>query len=213
MNTSTRTIRRTGLAAAALTAAAGLAELVAGSTAWTGNKNGPTTLGLVTIGLGLVMGIAAVSTMRSNSARPLLAVAAGLGVPALIALTTAGLAAIPGAVVGVTAAGLVALRVRRTSPIGPIVSDAWPAILISVLAFIYLAFGAVAGPIGLLGIAGAAAAIASFFVARQSHSLAAAVLVIGVVPFAVAVWWSIVIPLTALLMLAIGLPHVARHGV
>ena len=85
--------------------------------------------------------------------------------------------------------------------------------LIAVLAVIYLAFGVVAGPIGILGIVGAAAAIAALAIKLRSRSLAAVVLVVGIIPFALAAWWSVVIPLTAILLLAIELPQLltSRH--
>lgn len=70
-----------------------------------------------------------------------------------------------------------------------------------------------AGPIGILGIVGAASAIGALALRHRSRGLAAVVLVVGIMPFAVAAWWSVVIPLTAILLLAIELPQLlgTRH--
>lgn len=81
------------------------------------------------------------------------------------------------------------------------------------LSLIYLAFGIVARDrVGLLGIAGAAAACTASAMHRRSHRAAAAVaMVLAAVPFAAATACSVVTPLTAALMLAIGLPYVLGH--
>ncbi len=198
-----------GLVAAGLAAAAGMIELAVGSNSWTGDKNEPTTLGVLTIVLAGIMAASAPLLIRRRpSSASSLASAAGMAIPALITVTTAGRFALPGAIVGVAAGALAIADARSCGSIRQTIDDAWPTALIAVLVVIYLAFGVVAGPIGLLGILGAAAVIAAFALERRSTRLAAAVLVIGVVPFAAATWWSVVIPLTAVLLLAIGLPHI-----
>ncbi len=202
----TRTYRL-GVTAAALTAVAGVIEVVVGSTSWTGDKSEPTTLGILTIVLAAGMATAAVMTSRSRTSGSGLAIAAGIAVPALISFTTAGRLAIPGALLGVAAGGFAIAEARQRGSLRHVIGDAWPTVLIAVLAVIYLAFGAVAGPIGIFGITGAAAAIAALPLKHRSSGLAAAVLVVGITPFAVAAWWSVVIPLTAILLLAIELPQ------
>jgi hypothetical protein len=85
----------------------------------------------------------------------------------------------------------------------------WAPALVGVLAAIYLAFGIVAGDgVGLLGVAGAGLACAALALHRRSRLVAGVALVVAAVPFAVMAAWTVVIPLTAVLMLAIGLPYV-----
>jgi glucan phosphoethanolaminetransferase (alkaline phosphatase superfamily) len=65
----------------------------------------------------------------------------------------------------------------------------------------------------LLGIAGAVAACVALALHRRSHRAAAAVvIVVAAVPFAVATASNVVMPLTAVLMLAVGLPSVLGHS-
>ena len=215
MTTTLNRASTVGLAAAGLTAAAGVIELAVGSNSWTGDKNEPTTLGALTVILaGIIAASALVLIRRRPTSASSLASAVGMALPALISVTTAGRFALPGAIVGVTGGALAFADARTRGSIRRTISDALPTALLAVLAVIYLAFGAVAGPIGFLGILGAAAVIAALALEEHSTRLATAVLVIGVVPFAAATWWSVVIPLTAILLLAIGLPqiHSARRS-
>ena len=79
--------------------------------------------------------------------------------------------------------------------------------LLVVLAMIYLSLGMTAmGPAGMLGIAGAIAALGALAVRSRSRSLAVTLLVGGAVLFAVVTYWSLVTPLTGILLIAIGLP-------
>lgn len=208
MTTNINRVHTAGLTAAALTATAGVIELIAGSTGWTGDKNSPLTLGALTIILAAIMATAAQLILRKPSAASSVAAAAAITVPALITLTTAGLFAIPGALIGITAGALAVADAQTRGSIRQTISRAWPATLIAILGVVYLAFGVVAGPIGWLGIIGAAAAPAAFALRQRSAALAAAVLIVGVVPFAVAAWWSVVIPLTAILLITIELPQI-----
>lgn len=206
LTTNPTTTSRLGFLAAGLTTVGGLIEVVVGSNGWTGDKNDPTTLGIFTIVLAAIMAVAAMVAGRASTVGSSLTAAVGLIVPALIAFTTAGLVAIPGAVVGVAAGGSAVAAAARRGPVRPAVAGAWPTVLIAVLAAIYLAFGIVAGWIGILGVTGAAAAIAALAIRYRSRGLAALVLLVGVAPFAVVAWWSVIVPLTAILLLAIELP-------
>jgi hypothetical protein len=88
----------------------------------------------------------------------------------------------------------------------------WPSVLIAVLAVIYAAFGIIArNAIGLLGIVGAVVIVVVAARPAMSRWAAAGLLIVGVIPFAVVALWTVVIPLTALLALALGLPHVLGH--
>lgn len=212
MNTHTAAVRNSGLAAGALLAVAGLTEIAVGTASWTGDKNQPTALGILTILLGAIVATAAMLALRAATVGPLVASAAAMVVPGLIAFTTAGLAAIPGALTAL-AAGAVTLDIarQRGRPLRTIAEN-WPLFLLTVLTMIYVAFGAIAGPVGLLGIAGAVTTIIALTIAQRSPTAAALVLVAGAVPFALAVWWSVVVPVTGILLIATGLPEIKRRA-
>jgi len=57
-----------------------------------------------------------------------------------------------------------------------------------------------------MGVFGAIVIWSAVIAARHSARLARTLLVVGALPFAVLTWWSVVTPLAALLVLAIGLP-------
>lgn len=212
MSTDDRALLTAGSIAALLGVGAGVAEMLAGTVAWAGNKNDPTTLGWVTIGLGVVIAAASVLATRTQRPGAHLASAAALLVCALLGLTTAGLVWIPAAVAATVACALVVRRPRPAGAWRAVISAQWAPALVVVLSLIYLAFGIVAGDrVGLLGIAGAAVACAALTLHHRSHRAAAVALVLAAVPFAVATAWSVVTPLTAVLMLAIGLPYVLGH--
>ncbi len=78
---------------------------------------------------------------------------------------------------------------------------------IGVLALIYLQFAIVSrAGVGVVGFVGALFVLASLFVHGRSNRLAVVLLVVGAIPFAVVAWWTVVIPLTCLVMLGIGIP-------
>ena len=187
---------------------AGSAELVVGRSRWIGNKDDPTTLGLVTIGLALLIAVAAVVAMKRDTAASRFSSGTAMIVAAAFGLTTAGVAWIPTALTAVAAATLVIRAAHRRRPLGDIIAEQWTPGLMLVLASIYLTFGIVAGGFGgTLGAVGAACVVASLVLRRTSIVWAAIVLVGGVLPFAVVAAWTVVLPLTAVLMLALGMPH------
>jgi hypothetical protein len=209
MNREDRTLLTTGSVAALVGVGAGVAEILAGTVSWAGNKNDPTTLGRVTIGLGLVIGGASVLAGRTRRPGAQLAAATALLSCGLIGLTTAGLAWTPAAIATLATFALVIRRPRGAGAWGAVIRAHWAPALVGVLALIYLTFGIVArDAIGLLGIAGAGLACAAMAVHRRSHMAAAVGLVLAAAPFAVATAWTVVTPLTAVLMLAIGLRYV-----
>jgi hypothetical protein len=199
----------TGSVAALLGVAAGGGEILAGTVSWAGNKNDSTTLGWVTIGLGLVIGGASVLARRTHRPGAQLAAAAALLACGLIGLTTAGLAWLPAGIATMVTFALVVRRPRGAGAWRAVIRTHWAPALVGVLALIYLTFGIVASDaIGLLGIAGAGLACAAIAFRCRSHMAAAVGLVLAAAPFAVATAWTVVTPLTAALMLAIGLPYV-----
>ena len=209
MSPRNRRLLAIGAIASLLGVAAGVAELVAGTVSWAGNKNDPVTLGWVTVGLGVALGAATVLAARSRRPEAQLAAAATLLVFGLVGLTTAGLAWLPAAVAALVAWAIVVRRGPGEATWGAVVRAQWTPALVVVLAAIYLAFGIVdRGALGLLGVLGAVATVAALAVRHRSRPLAAGVLVVGAVPFAAATAWTVVTPLTAALLLLIGLPFV-----
>lgn len=210
-------IVRAGFGAALLGTAAGVAEIVVGSAPYLGNKNDPTTLGVVTILLALIIGAAGLALRWATTTLQALAVATAMLVPALLGMTTAGAAWLPAGVVA-SMGGIAAVRygvelrsVRRD------LNRQWPTILLALLALIYLALIYLALGITARGLVGACAVFGSVAIAgvltlrHRSATLAARVLVAGVVPFGVVAWSSVVAPLTAILTLVVGLRLILAH--
>jgi hypothetical protein len=94
----------------------------------------------------------------------------------------------------------------RDRPIGVPAAEAVPMVLLALLMGIYIVFGVVAGGLGMLGVAGAVVVGLAVALRHRSRPAAVTVLVIGAVPFAVAVAWSVVVPITGLLILGVGVP-------
>ena len=203
---------RIGVTSAALGVAAGVVEVVFGTQSWTGNKNDPATLGAVSIGLGLVMAAAILSTERRRTTSSLIGAALCMFVCGAVGLTTAGMAWGPAAVTaGIT--GAMTLRgATRSGSAARAAADGLPAVLLSALAVIYLTFGVVAGGVtGFLGVVGAAAIFVAIATRLRLHRSAALILASGAIPFAIVALSSVVVPTTSLLMLVIGLPHLLGH--
>jgi hypothetical protein len=131
--------------------------------------------------------------------------------PALLGITTAGAAWFPAAAIGV-AGGVGALRhSARLGSIPHAMSEQWPLILLGCLALIYIALGIVTrGFAGVLGVFGGLAILAAPTLCPRSRTVAAVMLLAGAVPFAAVAWWSVVPPMTATLILLVGLPLVLR---
>lgn len=212
MNRGQPLVGRAGLVAAVLGTAAGTAEVLVGTAPWLGDKNDPTTLGLVTVLLALVVGAAALGWRRATTTPRALAVAAAMLVPALLGVTTAGAAWVPAGAAAVVG-GVAALRHGvRPSSLRPALTAQWPSILLGALALLYLALGIAArGLPGALALVGALAVGAALLVRHRSRAVAAGVLVAGTLPWAVLDWWSVVPPVTAVLALGVGLPLVLRR--
>ena len=212
MNREDRILLMAGAGATTLGIAAGVAEIIAGTASWAGNKNDPTTLGWVTIGLALVAGGATTLAYVRHRAGAQLAAAAALLVSGLVGLTTAGLAWLPAALASLAAGAMIARKPRNGVTWHAVSRANWAPILVGVLAVVYLAFGVVArSGVGLIGVFGAAVAVAALVVRRRSRLVAVVGLILASVPFAALTLWTVVTPLTAVLMLAIGLPYVQHR--
>lgn len=212
MSAPRRTLLTLGAIAALLGVAAGAAELAAGTVGWAGNKNDPATLGWVTIGLGVAVGAACALAARSRRPEAQLISSAILLSIGVLGLTTAGLAWVPAA--ATSFAALVVLLQGRDADQkwSALIRAHWMPALVTVLCTIYLMFGIVdLADLGVVGIIGAVAVVAALWVRNRSRVGAAALLVVGGVPFAAMTAWTVVMPLTAVSMLAIGLPYVTTR--
>jgi hypothetical protein len=87
----------------------------------------------------------------------------------------------------------------------------WLRVLVSVLGAYEIGLAFTARPaIAALGVIGGLLVVAAPWVARRSTAWAVALLIVGTLPFAVLTWWSLIVPLVAVLALAIGLPVILR---
>jgi len=130
-------------------------------------------------------------------------------VPALLCFTTAGRAWYgPGSLLVLAAAiGASDLRTEAAA-LTETISRNWLAALTAILAAFYVFLGATAlGLAGVLGIVGGIAIL--LLVATPSERaprVKRLVLVAATLPFAALTWWSVVTPLLAILVVAIGWP-------
>jgi hypothetical protein len=199
--------RDTGAVAGLLGGAAGILQLTAGTTPWTGNKNDPVTLGIVTLVLAAVLGLAAIATTQATTTDRMLAITSTFLIAAILGLTTAGLAWVPAAVAALGAAGLAGRSAIWAGSVKAAIVRNWPPTLLVVLAAVYLALGLTAmGTAAMLGIAGSVAVLGALAVRTRAPKVANWLLVGGAVPFAVLTYSSLTTPLTGILMIAIGLP-------
>ena len=202
---------------ASLGIVAGLVELTLGShiRSWVGNKQDTTRLGLATITLSAIALLAAVTWLQRRETSPgtRLLVVVGLIVPGVICFTTVGRAwYVPGALL-VVAAAMAASELREDArEVVETISRHWLAALTVVLGAFYIFLGATAlGLAGLLGVVGGAAILAAIALASRIPARARPlVLLAAALPLAALTWWSIVTPLLAILLVAIGWPALRR---
>ncbi len=199
--------RRSGFVAGLLGGAAGILQLATGTTPWTGNKNDPLMLGIVTLILAAFLGLASIATTRATTTDGRLAIASAFLITAMLGLTTAGLAWVPAAVAALASGGLAGRSAVSTGSVSAAIIRNWPPTLLVILAAVYLSLGLTAmGTVGLLGIAGSVAVLGALAIRTRSRTLAIGLLVVGAAPFAVATYSSVATPLTGILLIAIGLP-------
>jgi hypothetical protein len=208
-------VSRVGAALATLGASfglvAGVVEVVLGPhiRSWVGNKQDTTRLGLATLTLSAIALLAAVTWLRRQDASvgTRLLIAVGLVVPGVICFTTVGRAwYLPGGLL-VAAAGLSGAELRADArDVVATIGRSWLAVLTVVLGTFYIFLGATAlGLAGTLGIVGGLVILTLVATARRfPRRVAYAVLVVAALPFALLTWWSIVTPLLAILVIAIG---------
>ncbi len=202
---------------ASLGVVAGVVQITVGPNMreWVGDKQDTTRLGLATVLLSaLALAAATMLWRRPHASAPArLLAAAGLLIPAAICFTTVGrLWFVPGALL-VAAGVLVVVGMRgEHREVSHALGRHGFAVLTVLLAAYYVFLGAVAlGFAGATGVVGGLLIGAALFAAkRHGARLGAALLVVGALPFAILTWWSVVTPLIAALVLAIGGRAVAR---
>ncbi|MFC6161658.1 hypothetical protein [Kribbella jiaozuonensis] len=205
--TRRRLATRLGLSGAALGMVAGLVQALAGYgiPEWTGNKLATGALGLLTLALSALAGLAALRQRDpdlSVLSRALCAL--GLIAPGLLCLTTVGrLWYVPAILL--TTAGLLTIENWRATAAA--LRQDWTRVLLTVLGLCQLLMVA-SGPV-LLMVVGALSAVALATAAwrrsasrRTVYSLVA----LGTIPFA-ALGWTAVVPILLAVIAASVAPH------
>ena len=215
--TMDRTAGGLALVGATLGIVAGLVDVAVGASIrdWVGNKLDTTTLGVATLILSGVSLAAAVEWHRpgGRAGGRRFATALAFLLPAGVCFTTIGrLWYLPGLLL-LAAGVLVLVASSRDELVGAVDQRRWLSGLVAVLGGYYVFLGADALPkaIGMLGILGGLAIWAALLATRRSHRAALGLLAAGTLPFAIVTWWSVVTPLIAILILALG-PAAIRLG-
>ena len=185
---------RLGLTGSVLGVVVGLVQASLGSKIpdWTGDKREPVALGVLTVALALLAGLAAVRQSRTDRPLGRIACAVGLLGPGLLCLTTAGRLWYVPALLLVLAAVLTVESWRET--VSALAADWW-RVLLSVLAATQLLMAAGAGPLVMaVGAIGGVAILAGAW-SRSARGLT--LVLVGAVPFAVLTWTAVVPVLVA----------------
>ncbi|GAA1649084.1 hypothetical protein GCM10009744_45650 [Kribbella alba] len=180
--------------------AAGLGQVTFGARIpeWSGAKQAPTELGLLTVALSLIAGFSAI--LQRRTARPdgnnaltvgtRAACALGLIGPGLLCLTTVGRLWYLPAVALVTAGVLTVESWRLTVAV---VAADWPRVLLCALGACQLLMAAGAAPAPMLaGAIGGLALIVAAWLRTPSRAMTWGLVFLGTVPFAVLAWTAIV---------------------
>jgi hypothetical protein len=198
---------RLGIAGGVLGIAAGAIQASVGSEipAWTGAKQSPVALGLLTVGLSALAVLAAVRQRDpALSVRARAACALGLAGPALLCLSTVGRLWYVPCVLLLAAAAATVDGWRRTA--GAIARD-WPRVLLSALGGFEILMAAGAAPVLLaVGVAGGGCLIAAAWLRPRRRWLLPVLLVAGTVPFALLAWTALVPVLLAVAAAALAVP-------
>ena len=200
-----------GLAGGILGLLAGVTQSTGGSRipSWTGAKDSPVALGLVTVLLSLAALGAAMVLRAPTPPTPRRRTAAALGllVPAGVCFTTVGrLWIVPGVLLLLAFAFV--LTAGRTAELRPVLNAYWTHGLLSLLGAFEILMGAAARPaavsaVGIIG--GVALAAAPWLTVRGGSGMRSGLLLlIGTLPFAVLTWWSVASPLLGLVALVLG---------
>lgn len=213
--TQRRRATQLGIAGAGLGVVAGLVQAVAGWAIpeWTGAKQAYGSLGLTTVGLSAVAGVAALRQRRPDlSVVARAACALSLIGPGLLCLSTVGrLWYIPGPLL-LTAGVLTVHRWRATASA---LSENWARVLLSVLGACQLLMVASGPPLLMVvgGLGGVALVVAAWLRTAPT-ALVLGLVAAGTLPLAALGWTAVVPVLVALLAAAIAalLVRGARHA-
>lgn len=204
--------------AAQLAVAGGTLGVLAGVTqaavggrfpAWTGTKDQPLPLGLLTVALSVVA-LAVGLWLRTGkvTAGRRAAAVVGVGVPALLSFSTVGrLWYAPGALL--LAAVVLLLAVGGVGELVAVARQEWPAVLVSVLGACQVLVAVSATPLGIaaLGAVGGLTLGACPWWTGRGGRWALPLGALGTVAFAVLTWTSLVSPLVAVLALGLLTVH------
>jgi len=201
-----RVATRLGLAGSALGLVAGMVQATIGASIpdWTGAKQAPGRLGLLTVALSLLAGFAAYRQSRPGTGTTSqTAYASALLVPGLLCFSTVGrLWYLPGALL--LAAGVLSVNSARET--WTLLARNWLRCLLGLLGAAELLMAAGAAPFLLaVGAIGGVALIAAATIAR-SRSRLVALVVLGTVPFAALAWTAVIPVLLLLAAAAIAVP-------
>ena len=194
-----RLAMRLGVTGAALGIAAGLVQVVAGHQIpeWTGAKLATTPLGLLTVGLSLLAGLAA-RRQRDSDLSVLARAACALGLigPGLVCLSTVGRLWYLPAVLLVVAGGLTIDSWRQTASV---LAENWYRVLLSVTGASQMLMAAGASPALLVigGIGGILVIVAAWLRTPHPAVLVVGLVAVGTVPFATLGWTALVPVLVA----------------
>ncbi len=189
-----------GVAGAALGVTAGLIQVVAGHRIpeWTGAKLATSPLGLLTVGLSLLAGLAARRQSNPNlSVLARAACAVGLIGPGLLCLSTVGrLWYLPAALLVV--AGVLTIHSWRDTASD--LSENWHRVLLSLLGGCQVLMAAGASPaLMVIGGVGGILLIVAAWLPTARPTVVIGLAVVGAVPFAALGWTAVVPVLVALL--------------
>jgi hypothetical protein len=202
-----RWVVRLGLAGSALGLLAGIVQATVGSRIpeWTGAKASPIALGLLTVGLAALAGWAALEQRDLRlSVGGRAACALTLAGPGLLCLSTVGRLWYPSALLLVVAG---TMTIDSWSDTARMLATGWFRVLLGALGACQLLMAAGAPPaLALVGTVGGASLIAAAALRSASRPVVAALLAVGILPFAILAWAAIVPPLVALAAAFIAVP-------
>ncbi len=188
----------------------GIAQATIGSRIpeWSGNKDQPVALGLLTIALSATTLAAAQALRRSTASRDsvMVRVSVWLAVVAAVCSTTVGrLWVIPGLLL-ITAAGTT-LAACGWDQFRSEVTSNWLRSLLGILGAFELLMAVSAAPTATIaaGLVAGAALIAAAVLAGPDRGLIVSGLVAVTLPFAFVTWWAIIPPLLSIIAFAIGI--------
>jgi hypothetical protein len=201
-----------GLAGSLLGVVAGLTQATVGDRIpeWTGAKQAPVALGLLTVALSLAAGLAAGWQQRTRltvGARA--ACAFGLAGPGLLCLSTVGRLWFLPAVLLLAAAAMTIDSWRDTAAA---LAVGWWRILLSALGGCELLMSAGAAPTPMVvGALGGAALVAAAWLDHRPRWRVWALVAVGTIPFAALAWTSIVPLILTVEAFAVAAAHLARE--